>query len=217
MRKKGAIAAIAVILISWGAIALTITSFPPSVDSQLHSAIGRAMAEQTRAVFPAGGSIIVICRDTTEFAQPAADIQFRAFEREIRRAGLPEPTIRKLELDPARPLEVAPGDFLDLIRKAPPNAVIVSLMGPPILTLEQKKQLGKAHAKIVAFCSGSLPARVNLSTLFHEGLLDAGVASNYPSPPGSGKSGKLGFDQLYSVLKPTDLPRPFQPASDPRR
>src|ERR1041385_9257741 len=126
MRKKlGFTTAVVLILASWAVIAVTLLPFPPSVDSKLHSVIGRAMAAQTIALFKPGGVIIAIRCDTGEFPQPAAETQFRAFEKEMRRAKIPIATVQKVSLDPLRPLEVAPGDFLTLIRKSPPNTIIV--------------------------------------------------------------------------------------------
>jgi hypothetical protein len=109
-------------------------------------------------------------------------------------------TLRKVQVDPLRPVEVSPADFLELMRRSSPDTVIASFMGPPLFTEQDQKQIRKEHPGIVAFCSGSLPSRVNLADLFRQGLLQAAVVSIYPSPKwSSAKTEEMGFDQLYLV------------------
>src|SRR5207249_10552895 len=133
------------------------------------------------------------------FKQPAADIQLNSFKKELRRGGGTIAATQLIQVDPLRPLEVPPGDFFEWIRKAPPGSVIVSFMGPPLLTEEQRSQLGVIKPKIVAFCSGNLPDYVDLRALFDRQLLHAAVVSrrNSEPPPSKAKAWTGSFDQLY--------------------
>ncbi len=201
--KVRIIAAISMIVAS--CVILLISSFPipPFSDRSIHKAIGRAMAEQALALSESGGAILVLRPDTTEFPRPAFDLQFDSFRKNLGR-GANISVVRTFELDPLRPNEVPPGDYFELLRKAPPKTVIVSLLGPPLLSDEQRKQLGAIRPKIVAFCPGSLPARVDLLALFRQGLLHAAIAAKYPPPNQSARE----FNQLYSVLNASNLPKP---------
>lgn len=192
LRITGAIVLIAV---SWSVLFVTLFRDPPFPDAAIHAAIGKALAQQAAALGQSGALALVLRPDTTEFPRPAFALQFKALEKELRRAGM-QMESRSFEIDPLRPNEVPPGDFFEILRKAPPKTVIVSLLGPPLISPEQRKQLGSVPARVVAFCSGSLVARVDLQKLFGDGLLHAAVIEKYPSPAGATRT----FEQLYSIL-----------------
>jgi hypothetical protein len=112
-----------------------------------------------------------------------------------------------VQTDPLRPVDVPPGDFFELIRKSPSGHVIVSLLGPPVLTEEQRNKLGRVLPKVVALCSGSLAETVDLRQLFNAGLLHAAVISRPVSSFAAEKAQKSpqGFDQLYAIVNTADL------------
>jgi hypothetical protein len=181
-------------------------TLPPHLDPKPHEAAGRMLAQQALAVRD-GGPVTVITRDTTTFKNPAADIQLASVLKTLRRARVSVAAIHRLQVDPLRPVEVPPGDFFELIRKNPPGSVIVSLMGPPLLTEAQRAALGKIRPSIVAFCSGSLPDQVNLRLLFAQGLLKAAVVSRATPLPSAVNlhSQREWFDRSFVAVTATNL------------
>ena len=188
-------------------IILSTCEWSPSTNWKLHEAIGRTMAQQTLSLSGIGGQITVIARDTVAFKQPAAEIQLDSFKKELRRGGGTIAATQLLQVDPLRPVEVPPGDFFEWIRRAPASSVIVSFMGPPLLTEEQRSQLGVIKPKVVAFCSGNLTDHLDLRTLFDQQLLHAAVVSRHGSPGASLNSQKQAesFDQLYMSITAANL------------
>src|SRR5439155_6655646 len=127
----------------------------------------------------------------------------KTFQQEIRRAGDIKVGIQIVQLDPLRPVEVPPGDFYELIRRSTADRVIVSLLGPPVLTGEQWDALGRVKPKIIALCSGNLAETLDLRELFSAGLLHVALINRRASPvtvdtpPNSSST----FDRLYTVVK----------------
>jgi hypothetical protein len=195
-------AAVAITLGALGTIALTSAGgFPPRVDSKPHEAAGWAMARQALTLRKDGGQIVVITRDTSAFKNPAADIQLASFTKELRKAKVTISRIEALQVDPLRPVEVPPGDFLEWIRKAPEGSVIVSFMGPPLLNRAERAQLKEIKPHIVAFCSSSLPDRSHLRVLFEQGLLHAAVVSRRTPPSSAKPHGLQGwFDHAFVTV-----------------
>ena len=144
-----------------------------------------------------------------------ADAAQHASSRALLEAGRAT-SVKTLELqvDPLRPVQVPPGDFFELIRKASSGDVIVSLMGPPFLTEEQHVQLGAIKPRIVAFCSGNLADYIDLRVLFDQQLLHAAVVSR-PNAPGSSSNPEKpqqSFEQLYAIVtatNPAPIPLPM--------
>lgn len=201
-------------ILAAGAIILGVVfgrGMAPSPDKSLHRAIGKELAVEALKQLRGSGQITLITRDTENFHQPALDLLVEAFTKEIRRGKAVIGATQSLQVDPLRPLEVPPGDFFETIRRAPAGNVIVSLLGPPVLTEEQRKQLGTIKPRIVAFCPGSIPEYINLGQLFAAGLLHAAIISR-PGPSASGKAGRESFDQLYmKLLEPQSTPSPRSP------
>jgi len=186
------------------AILLSSSEFGPRVDRKLHSEIGRVLAKEALSLLRPGGQITVITRDTEAFPQPALDIMLNSFQQEVRRAGDINVGIQTIQLDPLRPVEVPPGDFYELIRRSTAKRIIVSLLGPPVLTKEQRSALGRVKPKIIAFCSGNLAETLDLSELFNAGLLHVALV-NRPIPPSTRDkptNGSNVFEQLYTVVRP---------------
>jgi hypothetical protein len=174
----------------------------PGINPKPHEAAGSVLAQQALTLLKPGGQITVIARDTSTFKNPASDILLRSFRKTIEQGGGSVASLQLLQVDPLRPVEVPGGDFFERIRKTPKGNVIVSLMGPPLLSETQRKQLGEINPAIVAFCSGSLCEQVDLRTLFDEGLLHAAVVSRRTpttaaSPPGDLRGW---FDQWFVAV-----------------
>ena len=196
------------------AIFLSSWDFGPSVDRKLHSEIGRVLAKEALNLLRPGGQITVITRDTEAFPQPALDILLTSFQEELRRGGDFNVGTQTLQLDPLRPVEVPPGDFYELIRRSTAERIIVSFLGPPVLTQEQRGALGRVKPKIIAFCSGNLAETLDLSELFSEGLLHVAVV-NRPASPATGDTRPNSpgtFDRLYRVVR-ADLSTAREPSS----
>jgi hypothetical protein len=139
-----------------------------------------------------GGKITIIARDTEVFPQPAMVLARQSLEKDIHRAGAEVRSTLAVQLDPIRPSAVPSGDYYELLRRLPEGDVIVSLLGPPLLSEEHREKLGRPRARVVALCA---PA-TDTEALFASGLLQVAVV-NKPSATSQARS----FDQLYAVLR----------------
>ncbi len=147
----------------------------PRVDAHPYEASGRLMAQQALAWLTNGGQITVITRDTVTFKNPATDMQLASFRKTVGKAHATIRSLHALQVDPLRPIAVPSGDFCEAIGNTPKGSVVVSFMGPPLLTEAERSRLGEIKPAIVAFCSGGLPELVDLRSLFEQGLLAAAV------------------------------------------
>lgn len=176
----------------------------PALAEGIHREVGQALAEQALRQLHPGARITVITRDTSAFPQPAVDLALSAFDAAVHRAGTTQVSVERLQIDPLRPLELPPGDTLDILRRAVVGDVIVSFMGPPRLSDEQRLALGAIKPKVVAFCPGSLPSYLDLRLLAEQNLLHAAVLSRpHPTPPGG--ASRETFDTSYVRATAADL------------
>jgi len=210
MRDRKVIGGLAGLVIAGSVAALGLTlrgGFGPHFDPQPHEAGGWGMAQQAVRLLKPGGQVVVIMRDTSVFKNPATDAQFAGFKKALQAAHVPIEAIHALQVDPLRPVGVPPGDFLELIRKTPHASVIVSFMGPPVLTEAQRKRLGDSKPGIVAFCSGSMPETMDLPTLFGQGLLQAAVITRRTAPASPSLPSGLParFERWFTVITAADL------------
>jgi hypothetical protein len=205
--KSTEIASVLVASVALAAIFFSSHEFAPRVDRKLHAAIGRALAKEALSLLGPGGKITVITRDTKAFPQPAIDVLLESFKRELRRADATLGATQLIQVDPLRPVAVPSGDFFELIRRSPAEHVIVSLLGPPLLTEEQRIRLGRVKPKIVAFCSGSVVENIALRQLFDAGLLHAAIVNRPSSATATGNQQKVAdtFDQLYLAVRAANL------------
>jgi hypothetical protein len=176
---------------------LILTQWPgsPRVNKALHVQVGRTLAVEGLKLLKPGGKFTIIARDTEEYRQPAMALALTSLEREIRRAGAEIRSIESIQLDPIRPVEVASGDFYEVLRRSAPGDVVVSLLGPPILAEEQRVKLGRLKANVVALC----PTGVNAEQLLTSGWLHVALV-NKARP--EGKS----FEGLYTVMRAGTAP-----------
>lgn len=168
----------------------------PARDSKLYAAVGDVMARQAISLLKPGGQVVVIVRDTKSFEHPATDDQLEQFTKTLKKANVPIARTLSLKVDPLRVLEVPSGDFYELIRKTDVKNVIVSFMGPPILSDDQIRKLPLQSPAIVAFCPGCLTARADLRALFEQKLLHAAVVSN-PDAAATASSPNGSFENSY--------------------
>jgi len=184
---------------------VTFVTLPPPVDRRLHAQIGSALAEQASGLVRPGGKITVICRDTETFAQPAMDALLKSFRGKISK-GTTVATL-PVQVDPLRPAGAPPGDFFELLRKSKPEDVIVSLLGPPVLSDEQRFVLGGVRPRIVALCAGPSAADMDLRRFFDAGLLHAAVVSQTFTKATS-QTGRIiprDFSSLYRTYRSNEL------------
>ena len=169
--------------------------FGPRIDPVPHEAVGRVLAWQTLSLLKPGGQ------------NPATDIQFAAFRAELKRSGVKIASVESLQADPLRPVGVPSGDFFRLIKFSATGNVIVSLMGPPVLTEPQLLQLGEPKPAIVAFCSGPLRDQVDLRSLFSHGLLHAAVVSKRTAAVSRARpaSEREAFARHFVAVTPANL------------
>jgi hypothetical protein len=196
-----------VILASVAGLSLSLQGgFGPRFDSQCYAAAGWGMAQQAIRLLKPGGKVVVITRDTASFKNPATDIQLAGFKKALQTAHVSIDHVLALQVDPLRPVQVPPGDFLELIRKTSPDDVIVSFMGPPLLDEAQRGRLGQARPAIVAFCSGRLADTADLPALFSQGLLQTAVIARRTDQRGSPtpSSPQGWFDRSFAVVTASD-------------
>src|SRR5579859_5884233 len=149
--------------------------FGPRLDAAPFRELGRVLAHQTIAQLKPGGTVTVITRDTVTFENPASDVLLASFRSELNKNGIKIDTIQSLQIDPLRPVSVPPGDFCQWIKSLAKGSVIVSFMGPPLLSETQLAQVGEVKPAIIALCSARLEDQVDLRALFTHGLLQAAV------------------------------------------
>jgi hypothetical protein len=210
MRNNKAVGTAAVFVILGSALTIVCSvseGFGPRLNPAPHEAAGRVLARQTLSLIKPGGRITVISRDTVTFQNPASDVQFAAFRKELSKAGVKIDSVEAIQIDPLRPAVVPSGDFFQAIKNAPNGSVVVSLMGPPVLTEPQLSQLGQVRPAIVAFCSGAVRDQVDLRGLFSRGLLHAAVVSKrYDSiRPGRAQNEREAFDRQFVEVSTADL------------
>ncbi|HUS35574.1 MAG TPA: hypothetical protein VM680_09510 [Verrucomicrobiae bacterium] len=191
--------------------AIFFITLPAPVDRKLHSEIGKALATEASALLRPGAKVTLITRDTATFPQPALDVLIKSFERNINR----NTQVAKLTVavDPLRPASVPPGDFFELLRKSKPDDVVVSLLGPPVLSDQQRFMLGGVQAKVIALCNGGMSANLNLRSLFDAGLLHAAVVSRQFAPTKTDTQRQIPRDfanlyQTYNAKELATLPTP---------
>jgi hypothetical protein len=187
---------------------------PPRPDGSLHRAVGTALATQTLNLLPPHGRVTILARDTETFRQPALDLLLSALQKKLRSSGK-SASVRRLQVDPLRPMEVPPGELFEVIRRSHPGDVIVSLLGPPLLSEEQWGQVQPLKPKLVAFCPGNFAETIDLNRLFDAGFLHAAVVSRTWPPEASASTRTVPreFDELY--LKVTASDRSPVPSAAP--
>ena len=201
MRDSKVIQAVAAIVTVGAVVAMAVTErggFGSRINTEPHRAAGAEMARQSLSLLKPGGQIMLITRDTTAFQNPASDFLLESFQRELHRAHASISTIEKLQVDPLRLIEVPSGDFQKWIHHAAAGDVIVSFMGPPLLTSEQRRQLGEIQPAIVAFCPGSWPDQIDFRPLFEHGLLRTAIVSRCDQH--SAAVSPQNFDQSFTVV-----------------
>jgi len=205
MRDNKLIQAVAVVVSVSAVAAMVITGrggLAPSLNPEPHRTAGAELAREALSFLKPGGQITVLTRDTGAFPNPATDVLLDSFQRTLRKAHVSISSQQKLEVDALRPIEVPSGDFQEWIHHANSGDVIVSLMGPPVLSAAQRLPLGEIKPAIVAFCPGNWPEQVDLRHLFGDGLLSAAIVTRYDQAGGTSQLNRRSdrFEQNFAVV-----------------
>jgi hypothetical protein len=191
-----------VILAALGSLYLTLIGPSPRVDARTHEALGEAMArEALQQRGGTGGGILLIRRDTALYPNPAADAQLRAFHRALRKAGASVAATTVIKIDPLRVVNVPSADFHALLQKAAESDVIVSFLGPPVLTPGQLAKLESKRPKVVALCIGEIPRQSDLKRRFDEKLVKTAILSrrDITSASPASNASQAWFDHFFVV------------------
>jgi hypothetical protein len=213
MQKVKTAISLVVIVAALAYLAVRFLGTTPKVDARPHLGLGRVLAEEAARLAGVGGRIILIAPDITLFRYPGPEIQLKAFHETLQKANLSVTSTNWVKLDPLRVMTAPPGDFASLLRRHGESDVLVSLMGPPNLSTEQRSKVPIKHARVIAVCSGDMPKQINLASLFEENLLHTAIVSRAAisaTPPASDEPAKW-FDYLYQAITAknlSDLPTP---------
>lgn len=207
--------ATAVASLAW--LFLSFHPFPPDIDHRLHEAVGEKMAEEAIRLRDATSRIIVLARDTSAFEVPAAEAQLESFLHRINKQGFGAPIVRLVKVDPLRAVSVPPGDFFDLLRLGSETDVLVSLLGPPMLTAEQSARLPAKRPRVVALCAGGIPLSDDLKRLFKLELLNTAVVSQPHAPARTTAKTRQGaFEEMFRLVTPANFSELAGIAGEPR-
>jgi len=179
---------------------------PPAIDRPLHKKVGEVLAAEAIKLLEPGARLILIARAKEPFEVPAAAAQLDAFLLTIEKSGKNVSATRLLKVDPLRVTSVRSGDFFELMRQAGSNDVIVSFLGPPLLSDEELSRLAGKRPRVLALCSGAMSLQVDLKKMFERQLLLAAVISrtNAPARP-TANNAQAAFDQMFQVITPANV------------
>jgi len=207
------LASVLVILGSLASLFVTLHGLPPDLDRRPHRALGRRVASEAVKLGGSGAKVILITRDTSLFRNPALDTIIQAFRETVAQAGVPIALTHSIKIDPLRVTAVPPGDFLQILKKAASSDVVVSFLGPPVLSDDQVAGLAGKAPKLLAVCSGGMGRRIHLKRVFEQGLMEVAIldkeAASKAGPPGDNLD--TWFDQFFMVVttaNQADLPAP---------
>jgi hypothetical protein len=207
------VVAAATIVAAWSCLYQFFHPHPPAIDRRPHVVVGEVLAGEALKRLTPDSRLIVIARAPQPFQVPASAAQLEGFLRAIARAKRTVAVTRTLQVDPLRVVNVPPGEFFDLIRGARGNDVIVSFLGPPVLSREQVAKLGSQRPHILAVCSGAMPTQVNLRQIFDQKLLAVAVVSRDGAPAhADAGSPQAAFEQMFRLITHdtvSELPSPL--------
>jgi len=200
---KSIVAAI-VFAVSLLVLYLSLHGLGPRIDAAPHVALGEVLAREALKLCGQGGRIFAIARDTSAQKNPYSDAQWRSFQRSLKKSGASIAGTTFFRLNPIRLVTVPPGDFLTVIRKASEKDVIVSFLGPPVLSDDQVSKLPDQRPKILAVCSGGTPRQVDLRRIFEQDLLTAAVLSRSDASRSAVK-GEGAFLQNFALVTKANM------------
>lgn len=205
-RKTVNVLAVATMVAAWCCLFLLLHPRPPRIDRRPHEALGEVLAAEAERLLEPGARLIVLARDPELFQVPAATAQLEGFQRALQKAGARITTLRGFKVDPLRVTGVPPADFFELLQKCREDDVMVSFLGPPVLGEDRLAKLGAKRARVLAVCSGAMPAQVDLKKLFQQKLLTAAIVSRPDAPARAAPGGKQSaFEQMFKLITPANV------------
>jgi hypothetical protein len=206
MNLRGLVSGL-VVLAASAVVFFSVRPLPPRFDRGPHRALGEVLGEEAMKLRAPGSRLTVIIRDTEAFKAPASEAQFEGFQRALRKGSTKITTTHILKVDPLRVVGVPPGDVFELLRKSADNDVIVSFLGPPVLSPEQLAKLGTKRPPVLAVCSGAMPQQIDLHKIFEQKLLQLAVISHPDvSHSASGSGGARGeFDRMFKLITAANM------------
>jgi hypothetical protein len=185
----------------WLSLYLLLNPRPPAIDRLPHEQAGERLATEALRLLSEGGRLVVIARDEQPFEVPANRAQLAGVQGALQKAKQNISALRLLKLDPLRVAAVPPGDFFDLLRQAGDQDVIISLLGPPLLSPDQVTKLGPKRPRVLAFCAGPNASEPELRKRFEQKLLNLAVV---PRDDGWARFGpatpSTPFDQRFILI-----------------
>jgi hypothetical protein len=203
---------VAVVVLSVASLYFTVLPTRPRHDLRAHEGLGRALAEQALKA-GSGGKIVLIAPDTKTFPNPHTDAQVKALAAALKAAGNSIAATNLIKLDPLRLVRVPPGDFAQMLKKLSEQDVVVSLMGPPVLTPDMRSKLPQKLPRVIAVCAGDTPRQVPMKRLFDTGLIEAAVVSRNEGAASATASAQEAFSRAFKVVTAADvadLPAPAE-------
>ncbi len=182
-------------------------------DERPHVGFGEAAAREAAKLAGPGGKVALISVDIALVDRPALKAQLRAFEETLKKSGHSIAVRKTVGLDDVRVLRAPPDAFFELLRKQAENDVIVSLVGPPVLSPEQWRKVPEKHARVLAYVSPDLVAGMDVKGLLQQGLMNTAIVTR-PRPMGSlplNGGPTEWFRCLFQIVTPdnlADLPMP---------
>lgn len=204
-----------VVLGSLVSLFLSCYGLPPDLDRRPPRALGQRLAREALKLGGAGTKVILITRDTSLFTNPFLDELQEGFLSTLRQGGGQLTLTHAIKVDPLRVTAVPPGDFLQILKKASTSEVVVSLLGPPVLTDGQADTFSGKAPRLVALCSGQMEDRLSLKKVFAQGLMQVAVVDKKSATRGGpgGDGLEAWFDHFYAVVTPESPAEPV-PASN---
>jgi hypothetical protein len=190
-------------------LCLSMTPGAPIIDKRPFEALGQVAAEEAQAyIGKSGGRIALILRDTRLYPNPQMDAMRAAFIKTCAQKDTVIIATNLVKVDPLNSPRVPLGDYQELFIKLTEKDVIVSFMGPPVLTsVEDRQRFPVKGPKVVALCLDPIPRQVNLKSLFSQNLLHTAIINRAAPDAGLPKGGtsRAWFDHFYQILTSSNL------------
>jgi ABC-type sugar transport system substrate-binding protein len=166
------------------------------------AALGEVTAQETAKLLDNKGSIVVVTRDTSQYPAPEFEVRLKAFQRTAKQHGLTLAATEAArgETDFTDDGLLRSDFYLNLLKKYPDAAAIVSFVGPPALSSQQIRALPQKISKLIVV---SLADVSLLNRLLRSGVIQVAIVNRTGPAPQSGKkpaSTRETFDLYFQVV-----------------
>ena len=178
----------------------------PALDRRPRQAAGDRLAREAVRRLEPGARLIVLARDSKPSKVEANEVQMDAFLGALKKAGQSVAVTHRLRLDPLRPPAVTAGDFIALLKSGQENDVIVSFLGPPVLSDEQAAALSGQRPQVIALCPRGSAEVFDLKRPFQQKLLAGAAVLRLNAPVKfAGANQEEAFNHLFAWITPANL------------